>query len=225
MINIVWLILLSVGIIVAGFSCLGIENTSAGWIMEPTWAPLMDITNSVFGEAKHAVTLAFGLIGIMALWLGIMKIAEKSGLIQVIAKGLKPIMVWLFPEVPPDHPAMGSIIMAIAASMLGLGNAATPLGLKAIGELQKLNKIKDTATNAMCTYMAMSTSSVTIIPATIVGIRSAANSTNPTEVIGPVIVATGISTTVAIIMSKLLQKLPRYQLPEVDGTVDTIEEN
>jgi len=138
---------------------------------------------------------------------------------------LKPIMVWLFPEVPPDHPAMGSIIMAMAASMLGLGNAATPLGLKAISELQKLNKIKDTATDAMCTYMAMSTSSVTIIPATIVGIRSAANSTNPTEVIGPVIVATGISTTVAIIMSKLLKKLPRYQLPEVDGTVDTIEEN
>jgi spore maturation protein A len=193
--------------------------------MEPTWSPLMDMTNSVFGEAKHAVTLAFGLIGIMALWLGIMKIAEKSGLIQVIAKGLKPIMVWLFPEVPPDHPAMGSIIMAMAASMLGLGNAATPLGLKAISELQKLNKIKDTATNAMCTYMAMSTSSVTIIPATIVGIRSAAGSTNPTEIIGPVIVATGISTTVAIIMSKLLQKLPRYQLPEVDGTVDTIEEN
>ncbi|MEA1987198.1 MAG: nucleoside recognition domain-containing protein [Candidatus Marinimicrobia bacterium] len=224
MINTVWLLLLSVGIIVAGFSCLGIEITSAGWIMEPSWQPLMDMTGSVFEEAKHAVTLALKLVGVMALWLGIMKIAEKSGLVKAIARGLKPIMVWLFPEVPADHPAMGSIIMAIAASMLGLGNAATPLGLKAIGELQKLNKIKDTATNAMCTFMAMSTSSVTIIPATIVGIRAAANSTNATEIIGPVIVATGISTTVAIIMSKLLQKLPRYQLKNIVQPANINEE-
>ncbi len=165
MINIVWLILLSVGIVVASFSCLGIEITSAGWIMEPSWQPLMDMTNAIFENAKGAVTLALKLIGVMALWLGIMKIAEKSGLMKVLARGLRPVMKWLFPEVPADHPAMGAIIMAMAANMLGLGNAATPLGLKAFAELQKINKIKDTASNAMCTYMAMSTSSVTIIPA------------------------------------------------------------
>jgi len=141
-----------------------------------------------------------------------MKIAEESGLVNVIAKGLRPVMVKLFPDIPADHPAMGSIVMALSASMLGLGNAATPLGLKAFSEMQKLNKHKDIATNAQCTYMAMSTSSVTIIPATIIGIRSAANSLNPTEIIAPVIIATLISTTVAITMSKLLQRLPRFQI-------------
>jgi spore maturation protein A len=146
------------------------------------------------------------------LWLGIMKIAEKSGLIKVIARALRPVMIRLFPDIPPEHPAMGSTIMALSATMLGLGNASTPLGLKAFQDMQTLNKHKNIATNAQCTFMAMSTSSITVIPATIIGIRTAAGSSNPTEIIAPVIMATVISTAVALIMTKVLQRLPRFQV-------------
>lgn len=212
MINIIWLAMLVIGVAVSGIRCMGISITDAGIAFAPTAEPLSQLTNGVFEYAGFAVELAIGLVGLMALWLGIMKIAEESGLITVIARGLRPVMIKLFPEIPPEHPAMGSIIMALSASMLGLGNASTPLGLKAFSEMQKLNPHDNVATNAQCTYMAMSTSSVTIIPATIIGIRSAAGSANPTEIIAPVIIATVVSTTVAITMSKLLQKLPRYRV-------------
>lgn len=213
MINIIWLGMIVIGVSVASIDCL-IDFTDGGLIWNPNLVPLVELTTGVFDSVKFAVTLAIGLVGIMSLWLGLMKIAEKSGLIQIIARGVKPIMIRLFPDIPVEHPAMGSLIMAIAAGMLGLGNSATPLALKAMQEMQKLNKIKDTASNAMCMFMAMSTSSVTIIPATIIGIRAAANSSNASEIIGPVILATGISTTVAIVMTKLLEKLPRYRYPE-----------
>jgi len=212
MINIIWLAMIVIGVLVAAIRCLGITITTFGIYLAPSAEPLSIVTNSVFEYSKFAVELALGLVGLMALWLGIMKIAEKSGLITVFARGLKPIMVRLFPEIPPEDPAMGSIIMALSATMLGLGNASTPLGLKAFADMQKLNKHKDVATNAQVTYMAMSTSSVTIIPATIIGIRTAAGSSNPSEIIAPVIIATVVSTTVAIIMSKVLQRLPRYQI-------------
>ncbi|HDR03731.1 MAG TPA: nucleoside recognition protein [Candidatus Marinimicrobia bacterium] len=214
MINVIWLWLLLIGIGVATYKCFGLAIVSGALTMNLSWDPLRDMTKAIWDSAEFAVTLAIGLVGIMALWLGIMKIAEESGLIGTLGKALKPIMTWLFPGIPPDHPAMGSLIMAIAAGMLGLGNAATPLGLKAMNEMQKLNKLKDTATNEMATYMAMATSSVTIIPATIIGIRAAADSNNPSEIIGPVILATVISTTVGITASKLLQRLPRYRLPD-----------
>ena len=180
--------------------------------MDPSLVPLTDLTKGLFDSAKASVNLAFGLIGIMALWLGLMRIAEESGLVKIFARAVRPIMIRLFPDVPPEHPAMGAMVMNIAANMLGLGNAATPLGLKAMQELQALNKVKDTASNAMATFMALNTSSVTLIPATVIGIRAAANASNPAEIIGPVIVATGVSTTVAVIAIKLLQKLPKYQL-------------
>ncbi|MCC5910998.1 MAG: nucleoside recognition protein [Clostridiaceae bacterium] len=195
MINVVWFLMIAVGVIVGAFT----GNLDA-------------ITDSAIGSARTAVDLSLGLIGTMALWLGIMKIAEESGLIKTIAKGLRFIMVPLFPEVPEDHPAMGAMIMNMAANILGLGNAATPLGLKAMQELQELNPHKDTASNAMCTFLAINTSSLTLIPATVIGIRAAADSANPTEIIGPVIVATLVSTTVAIISVKLLQKLPIFQI-------------
>ena len=115
------------------------------------------VTQAAIDMSKTAVDIAISLIGIMALWLGIMKIAEQSGLIKIIAKGLRPITLKLFPEVPPDHPAIGSIILNMAANILGLGNAATPLGLKAMEELQELNENKETATNAMCTFLAINT--------------------------------------------------------------------
>ncbi|MEA3286892.1 MAG: nucleoside recognition domain-containing protein [Candidatus Marinimicrobia bacterium] len=213
MINTIWIVLMGGGILVAAFQCLGLDYSSAaGLVMDPSFTPLTELTKGLFSSAKAAVNLAIGLIGIMALWLGLMKIAEESGLVKIFARAVRPVMIRLFPGVPTEHPAMGAMVMNISANVLGLGNAATPLGLKAMQELQKLNKVKDTATDAMATFMALNTSSVTLIPATMIGIRAAANSTNPAEIIGPVILATGVSTTVAIVMIKLLQKLPRYQI-------------
>jgi len=148
----------------------------------------------------------------MTLWLGIMAIAEKSGLIRGLAKALSPIMKKLFPEVPADHPAMGAMIMNIAANILGLGNAATPFGLKAMEELDTLNEHKGVATDAMVMFLAINTSSVTLLPATVIGLRAAAGSTNATEVIGPVILATTISTVSAIILAKLFGKMKRYKV-------------
>ena len=168
-----------------------------------------EVTEAAISMSKTSVEIAIGLIGIMALWLGIMKIAEDSGLIQLIAKALRPITIRLFPEVPSDHPAIGSIVLNMAANMLGLGNAATPLGLKAMKELQELNKRKDTATDAMCTFLAINTSSVQIIlPATVVGLMGAAAN----QIFITTIIATGLSTFAAIISVKVLAKMKRFQI-------------
>jgi len=165
------------------------------------------VTQAAIDSAKLAVELAIGLIGIMALWLGIMKIAEESGLVQSIAKIVRPIAVWLFPEVPPDHPAMGAIILNMAANILGLGNAATPLGLKAMQELQELNPQKDTATNAMCTFLAINTSSITLIlPATVVGLMGI----HANQIFLSTILATTMSTIAAIITVKVLEKSKKF---------------
>jgi spore maturation protein A len=206
MINIVWLLLLVIGIIMAIVSAISTGSLE----------PFVQVTDALFNSSKTAVDLAIGLIGLMALWLGLMKLAEESGLVNVIAKVVRPIMVRLFPEIPRDHPAMGAMIMNIAANMLGLGNAATPLGLKAMQELQKLNEKAETATNAMVTFLAINTSSVTIIPATVIGIRVSAGSGNPAEIIGTAIFATGCSTVVAITAAKLFSKLPRYRVKPED---------
>jgi spore maturation protein A len=147
----------------------------------------------------------------MALWLGIMKIADQSGLVAKLASALKPITTWLFPDVPADHPAMGAMIMNIAANMLGLANAATPLGLKAMEELNKLNKKLGTATDAMCTFLVINTSNVQLIPATVIAIRAASGSANPTEILGPVIVATFVALIVGITTAKLLARLPIFK--------------
>jgi len=206
MINIIWLLLLLFGVIMAVYSSIATGSLE----------PLVQVTDALFNQSKTAVDLAIGLIGLMALWLGIMKLAEESGLIDIIAKVVKPVMVRLFPEIPADHPAMGAMIMNIAANMLGLGNAATPLGLKAMQELQKLNEKAETATNAMVTFLAINTSSVTIIPATVIGIRVSANSGNPAEIIGTAIFATTCSTIVAVTCAKLFSKIPRFQVKPED---------
>jgi spore maturation protein A len=167
------------------------------------------VTDAAITMSKTSVEIAIGLIGIMALWLGTMKIAEDSGLIQIIAKSLRPITIRLFPDVPSDHPAIGSIVLNMAANMLGLGNAATPLGLKAMKELQELNKHKDTATDAMCTFLAINTSSVQIIlPATVVGLMGAAAN----QIFITTIIATGMSTVAAIISVKVLSKMKRFKI-------------
>ncbi|OHD81208.1 MAG: nucleoside recognition protein [Spirochaetes bacterium RIFOXYC1_FULL_54_7] len=192
MINYVWFGLIAIGTIV-GFATGNIQA----------------ITDGAINAAKTAIDLSFGLIGIMAMWLGIMAIADEAGLVKKLAHLMKPLMSKLFPDVPPDHPALGNIVLNIAANMIGLGNAATPIGLKAFKELQSLNSTTDTATNAMCTFMAINTSQVQIIAATTVALRVAAGATNPTDIIGATLLATTISTAVGIIAVKLFEKLPK----------------
>lgn len=209
MLNYIWLTLIVLGILVAVINDVQHPFDAATNTKYPS---LTKVTNDgIVGSAKTAVTIAIGLIGIMALWLGLMKIAEQAGLISLIAKALRPITTRLFPDVPAEHPAMGAMIMNISANMLGLANAATPLGLKAMEELNKLNKKLGTATDAMCTFLVINTSNVQVIPATVIAIRAAAGSANPAEIIGPAITVTTVSTIVGVITVKLLAKLPVFK--------------
>ena len=172
---------------------------------------LRAVTQAALDYAGLAVNIALGLIGIMALWLGVMKVAEEAGLLQVLTRVLTPVTKRIFPEVPPDHPAVGAMIMNIAANMLGLSNAATPLGLKAMEELNKLNPKAGTATNAMVTFLAINTGGLIILPATAIAVRAAAGSANPGIIIGTSIVGAGCATIAGVAASKLLQRLPRYK--------------
>lgn len=190
MVNIIWLLMLMAGIIVAGFN-----------------GHVEVVTEAALDAAQTAVTLAFELVGLMAMWLGLLKIAEKAGLVAMLARILRPCTRFLFPEIPREHPAIGSIIMNISANILGLGNAATPFGLKAMQELQTLNSRPDEATPAMCTFLAINTGCITLIPATIIGIRAAANSTDPTIIVGPTILATFISMFVAIVCDRCFRRI------------------
>lgn len=180
MLNLVWLILLASGVIVAAIN-----------------GDIEVVTNAALGAAQGAVTVCFDLIGIMCLWLGIMKIAEKAGLIQAFARLLRPLLVKFFPSIPSGHPAMGAIILNLSANMLGLGNAATPFGMKAMQEMQKINQT-DEASDAMCTFLALNTSCITLIPATIIGVRMSFSSSNPTEIVGACIFATSCAMFVAL---------------------------
>lgn len=188
-----------------------------GFVVGAATGNLEAVTKAAIDNAQSAFELSLGLVGVMSLWLGLMRIAEESGIVEKLARALKPVTVRLFPDVPPEHPAMGAMIMNLAANVLGLGDAATPLGLKAMQELQKLNPVKDTATDAMCMFLAINTSSVTLISATTVAVLAAAGSANPTEIIGPTIIATACSTTVGIIATKLLSKLPRFRMQANPG--------
>jgi spore maturation protein SpmA len=179
-----------------------------------------EVTDGAFDGAKTAVTIALGLIGIMALWLGVMRLAERCGLVQRMARGLRPVMRRLFPDVPPEHPAMGSMLMNIAANMLGLGNAATPLGLRAMRDLETLNRRPGVATNAMCTFLAINTSSVQLIPTTAIALLAAAGSRNPTLIVGTALLATTCSTAVGITSVKLFEKLRVFRLPEIEPRAD-----
>jgi spore maturation protein SpmA len=172
------------------------------------------LTSATFDAAKASLmSIALPLGAVMALWLGIMRLAEKSGAVERLSGLLRPLLTRLFPDVPADHPAMGAMVMNIAANMLGLGNAATPLGLRAMQGLESLNPRPGTATNAMCTFLAINTSSVQLIPATAVGILAAAGATHPTSIIGTALVATTCSFMTGIISVKLLQRLPMFALP------------
>jgi spore maturation protein A len=189
MLNYIWFGLMAVALVVAA-----VNGTAEA------------VTRGAVESATTAVQLAIGLIGIMTLWLGMMRIAEAAGLVTVVGRALRPVLRWRFTDVPAGHPAGGAIVIALAANMLGLNNAATPLGIKAMEELQTLNPVKETASNAQVTFMAVTTSGVQLIPATIIGILAAAGSLNPTAIIAPTIVATFIGTVAAVLTARLLQR-------------------
>src|SRR5262245_12473654 len=191
MLNYIWLGLILLAVIIGG--CTG---------------RLKDVTDKSFEMAKFAVLdTALPLVGIMALWLGIMRLAERAGLVTILARLLRPLLRWLFPDVPAEHPAMGSILLNIAANMLGLGNAATPLGLRAMRDLESINPRPGTATNAMCTFLAINTSPLQLIPATAIGILAANQSTNPTAIVGTAIMASACAAVSEVGLAKLLPRL------------------
>ena len=171
-----------------------------------SFSKMKEVTNSAIDYAGKAVNIAIGLIGIMALWLGIMKIAEQAGLVAAMGRSVKPITKFLFPDVPQDHPAIGSMIMNISANMLGLGNAATPFGLKAMEELDSINLEKGTASNAMVTFLAINTAGLTLIPATAIAIRAAAGSSDPAIIIGTSFFGASCATFIGILAAKTLEK-------------------
>jgi spore maturation protein A len=180
------------------------------------------LTNSAIDSAQTSVEICIALIGMMALWLGVMKVAEDAGLVALLARLLRPVLRWLFPDIPRDHPAGGAIIMNFAANVLGLDNAATPLGLKAMKELQSLNPIKDTSTNSMAMFLAINTSSISLVAFTVIAYRKAAGSTDPASVITATILATTCSTAVAIIAARLLQRFyPLRSAPIASTSADS----
>ncbi len=169
-------------------------------------SPMELLATAMVDTAEASVTLALGLVGVMALFLGLMKVAEQGGMLVIIAKLTRPLMQKLFPDVPPDHPAMGAMILNMSANVLGLGNAATPFGIRAMQELEKLNDAKGTASNAMVLFLAINTSSVTLLPTGIIALRAAAGSQDPAGIVPTTLFATICSTTIAIAMAKLCQK-------------------
>ena len=168
---------------------------------------LQEVINAIMSGAELSVKVAFSLIGIMAFWLGIMKIAEKSGLVQLIAKTIKPITKKLFNELPEDSLAIGDIAMNFTANAFGLANAATPFGIRAMENMQEVNDKKDTATNSMCLFLAMNTAGFQLIPATVIAILVGIGYKNPTEIIAPTLLVTSIAFICAIAMAKVAQYL------------------
>lgn len=186
---------------------VGTDSTSARITLPPVrFVKLRAITKAAFDMAETAVTLALGLIGVMAFWLGLMKIAETSGVIQIVVKGVRPVMRKLFPSLPPDHPALGYVSLNLAANVLGLGNAATPMGLKAMEELQALNPDKETATDPMIMFLALNTSSVQILPpVTLVALMGL----KVNELFFSILIATTFSTAAAILAVKWMERRTR----------------
>jgi spore maturation protein A len=205
MLNYIWLGLIIVAVLLGGINGK-IEN----------------VTKAAIDAAGNSVTIAIGLVGVMALWLGIMKIAEKSGLMALLARGIAPIMRRLFPEVPPDHPAMASMLMNIAANMLGLSNAATPLGLKAMEDLEKLNPTPGVATNSMCLFLTINTAGLQIIPASMISLMASAGSKDPTAIIGTTMAATALAVTAGVTTAKILERLKFFSVARAAAGEDRI---
>jgi spore maturation protein SpmA len=195
MLNLVWVALLLAGVLCATFT-----------------GRFDALNQGALNAAKSAVMeIALPLVGVMALWLGMMRLAERAGLIQLLGRIIRPIMGRLFPEIPADHPAIGAMMMNIAANMLGVSNAATPLGLKAMAHLDALNQKKGVATNAMCTFLALNTSSIQLIPATAINILAINGSRNPTAIVGSTLIATSVATVAAIFLVKTLERVGPFR--------------
>jgi spore maturation protein SpmA len=192
-----------VAFLVAGFRQFT-ENVAAG-----AATAMESLGTGMVEAAKGSVTLALGLVGVMALFLGLMKVAEAGGLLTIIAKLLRPVMMRLFPDVPADHPAMGAMIMNMSANVMGLGNAATPFGIRAMQELDKLNVHKGTASDSMVLFLAINTSSITLLPTGVIALRAAAGSTDPAGIVPTTLFATLCSTLVAILAAKYYARLWR----------------
>ncbi len=190
MINTIWLFLLCAGILVAAWE-----------------GQINEVTVATWSATKQTITIILSLAGIIAFWSGMMKIAEESGFTRILAQILSPLIRRLFPEIPRNHPALGAIALSMSANLLGLGNASTPLGIKAMEKLQEINPSSEEASNSMCTYVVITTSSLTLVPATVIGLRIAAGSNDPTSIIGPTIFATSISTIAAIGVDILVRRL------------------
>ncbi len=208
-------------IIVIAFVVTGVRQVM--WVPPPSsgaaaaaadaLSPMAQLAKGMIDQAGASVTLAVGLIGVMALFLGLMKVAEAGGLLVIIARTIRPLMTRLFPEVPADHPAMGAMILNFSANVLGLGNAATPFGIRAMQELDRLNPSPGTATNAMVLFLAINTSSITLLPTGVIALRAAAGSAEPAAIVPTTLVATICSTTVAIIAAKLYQRFSPMPAP------------
>jgi spore maturation protein SpmA/spore maturation protein SpmB len=213
--NIVLLIIVGVAFVFAGWR-------QVFWVPVTGQQPPMELLSTAMVEsAIGAVELAIGLVGVMTLFLGLMKVAEAGGMLKILARLIRPLMVRLFPDVPPDHPAMGAMILNLSANALGLGNAATPFGIRAMQELDKLNNQPGTATNAMALFLAINTSSVTLLPTGVIALRAAAGSTDPAAILPTTLFATLCSTTAAIIAAKIysawwpLKKAPQGDVPNL----------
>lgn len=197
MLNIIWIAFFLIAFAVALFKLLILGDTEI----------FNQIMQALFALSKTAFEIAIGLTGILALWLGIMKIGERSGFIELLTRGLSPLFTRLMPEVPKNHPALGAMVMNISANALGLDNAATPLGIKAMQELQKLNPFKDTASNAQILFLVINTSAVTLFPVTIFTYRAQMGAANPTDVFIPLLIATYFSTLIGLITVAAVQKI------------------
>jgi spore maturation protein A len=171
------------------------------------------LTAAALESAGHAVTLALGLAGVMTLWLGLMRVAEEAGLVRLLARAARPVLQRLFPEVPPEHPALGAMVMNVAANVLGLGNAATPFGLRAMEALQELNPHRGTASDAQALFCALNTASVQIVPASVIALRAASGARQPADILGATLLASLCATAVAVASARLLRHLHPFPAP------------
>ncbi len=177
---------------------------------------LADVAGAIFSGTELAVKIVLTLLGIMTFWLGIVKIAEKSGIVEFLSKVLKPVAKIIFPELPKDSPIIGDVAMNFSANALGLANAATPIGIKAMEGMQELNRDKESATNSMCTLLAMNTAGFQLIPATVIAILAAVGCKNPTEIIVPTLIVTSTAFVCAILLARIFQKIfPPQKISEV----------
>ena len=178
---------------------------------------MQEVTNASIDSAKTAVTIALGLIGVMALWLGLMRVVRDAGGLAALSRLLGPLLHRLFPDVPTDHPAMGAMLMNIASNMLGLGNAATPFGLKAMRELERLNERRGVATDSMALFLTINTSGVAVLPLGVIALRAQMDSVNAAGIIMPSILATLCSTVTGVLVCKALQKLRAFRADRETG--------